>query len=33
MEKASIVIEKDRKGTQVEINGSGAEINVIVSNL
>lgn len=31
MEKASIVIEKDRKGTQVEINGSGAEIIEMLS--
>lgn len=31
MKKASIVIEKDRKGTQVEINGSGAEIIEMLS--
>lgn len=31
MKKASIVIEKGRKGTQVEINGSGAEIIEMLS--
>lgn len=31
MKKASIVIEKDREGIQVEINGSGAEIIEMLS--